>query len=118
MTFHRHSMNNKNRKREWSEEEMEWLKQNYATTTDHKLRTHLHMSQERLTRLAKEFGLKKEKVEQRSGLFTPKKKTKKVLHQDEESTDFCMDCQKYCKGGICGKTGKEVGALWQKKCFE
>ena len=99
---------------------MEWLKQNYATTTDHKLRTHLHMSQERLTRLAKEFGLKKEMVDpDRVGLFTTKKKkTKKVLHQDEESTDFCMDCQKYVKGGICGKTGKEVGALWQKKCFK
>jgi hypothetical protein len=108
---------NKNRKREWSEEEMEWLKENYPYMTDYKLRTHLHMSQERLIKLAKEFGWQKVNHPANVGLFTPKKKTKKVLHQEEDSQGYCMDCSFYRPGGLCKKTGKDVGALWMKKCF-
>ena len=49
-----------------------------------------------------------------------KKPTKKTKHQweDENVSGYCLDCCHYVKGGICSKSGKWVGALWQKKCFE
>ena len=46
-------------------------------------------------------------------------KTKERFLWKDEGTkeDRCMDCSHYAYGGLCSKTGKWVGALWQKKCF-
>ena len=63
---------------------------------------------------AEELGLKKI-VLKPSAVKTSK--DRKVLWMDENACgSYCQDCIRYHKGK-CEKTGKEVGALWQKKCF-
>lgn len=103
------------RERIFSSEEIEWLKANYATKSDHACRTYLHISYERLWLIATELGLEKKPI------ILPKtapKKTKKVLYMDQSvSINFCIDCIRYREGGFCSKTGKPIGALWQKECF-
>lgn len=102
------------RPREWTPEEIEWLKENYPIKTDHSCRMHLHISYERLYEKAEELGLKKI-VLKPSAVKTSK--DRKVLWIDENACgSYCQDCIRYHKGK-CEKTGKEVGALWQKKCF-
>lgn len=106
------------RPREWTPEEIEWLKTNYPIKSDHICRMHLHISYERLYEKADELGLKKEiprKVEEINK--TPNKK--KVVWIDETACGgYCQDCRDYVHGGLCSKTNRWVGALWQKKCFK
>lgn len=99
-------------------EQIAWLKENYAKTSDNRCRNVLGITFKRLWALADEFGLVKDKPTDfeilRQEQIKPRNKT---LHLEDTSQGYCLDCEKYIKGGICGKSGKWVGALWQKKCF-
>lgn len=101
----------------WTPEEIAWLSENYPIKSDHDCRIHLHISYEKLYQKVDELGLvkiKKRRVEEVNK--TPNKK--KVLWIDDgHKNRFCMECKTYLNGGICTRTGKPVGALWQKKCF-
>lgn len=107
------------RQREWTSEEIEWLKENYPVKSDHVCRLHLHISYKRLWLKVEELGLKKVKPTD----FEVEKKVhvkcrKRRLYEDEDSLKgYCLDCIHYIAGGKCKNSGKDVGALWQKKCF-
>jgi hypothetical protein len=102
--------------REWTPEEIKWLKENYPIQSDHNCRTHLHISTYRLRLMAKEMGLQKE-VHNRSNANPVKKKKKSSVCLDADAIGYCQDCVCYVPGGFCNETKKETGALWQKKCF-
>ena len=92
------------------------MKDNYPTKPNYVCREHLHICYERLRLLVNELGLQKEK----SGKVKVKlynRPKKKNQYEDEISKGYCLNCLFYLNGGVCGKTGKEVGALWKKKCF-
>lgn len=105
--------------RKWTAEELEWLKENYPTKSDHYCRTHLHTSYKMLWQTAEELGLVKVKPTdfEKNKEVQVIKCSKKTAHYDEGARGYCMDCPHYSKGAICSKTGKEIGALWQKKCY-
>ena len=107
--------------REWSEEEIEWLKANYGTLSDCKCRLKLRISYKRLWEKAEELGLEKKKKRKTEMSTTDLAKLphrgKKRIHIDEGAEKYCQDCKFYISGGTCKKTGKDVGGLWQKKCF-
>lgn len=101
------------RKREFTPEELDWLRENYPITTDYVCRTHLHICNERLLRLVAEMGLQKRII-----IKERKPRPKVYIYLDDKAPGgFCMDCNKYVPGGQCGRNGKEVGALWIKRCF-
>lgn len=107
------------RKREWTSEEIEWLKENYPVKSDHVCRTHLHISYKRLWLKVEELGLIKAKptefeVEKKVQV---KCKKRRLFEDDDSPKGYCQDCIRYAAGGRCAKKGKGVGALWQKKCF-
>ena len=108
-----------NKKRNLSEEKIEWLKKNYATTSAHNCIKYMHIGYKRLWELAAEYGLQKEKPtdfeKDKKVQIKPKCKT---LHEDEGSIRFCIDCTHYQIGAICQRSGQGVGALWKKKCFK
>ena len=105
--------------KEFTPEQIEWLKENYPKISDHKCRLHLKISYKRLWMLAEQLGLQKEKpTELETEKKVPVKTQKKRLYEDENAKDYCIDCTRYRYGGICEKTGKWVGALWMKKCFK
>ena len=105
--------------REWTDEEIQWLKENYPTQSDHKCRTKLGISYKRLWMKAEELGLEKVKPSdfEAARQVQVTKASKKRYFYDEGAQGYCQDCKLYLNA-ICGKTGKDVGALWQKKCFE
>ena len=104
------------REKIWTPEELEWLKENYPIKSDYDCRTYLHVSRYRLIHKVMEMGLKKRRMTTQYTLVPTKKRL--CVWLDEGSSGFCRDCSKYVMGGICEKNGKEIGALWQKKCFK
>lgn len=105
------------KKCKWTLEEIQWLKENFATKTDHFCRNHLHVSYKRLWEKAEELGLKKEKPSDFEKDRQVQVKTKKkCLHEDENAQNYCLTCTYYLHGGLCTKTQRWVGALWKKKC--
>ena len=89
----------------------QWLIENYANLSNKECRAQLGCEYGRLKELVKECGL------------TWKSDTKAAQHKmsrycDEASGHYCMDCKRYRTNGICGKDGRDIGALWQKKCFK
>lgn len=104
--------------RVWTSEEEQWLKENYATTTDNACKAYLKTTFQQIWIKADELGLKKDKpTDFEKARTLAKKASKKCLHQDEVFLNYCMDCIHYQPGGVCKKTKKDVGALWMKKCF-
>lgn len=99
-------------RRELTPEDIEWLKENYPKLSDKKCLSHLHISTYRLWELAEKFGLKKDKPRKKNV-----DKPKKEQNIDGSLFNYCIDCTLYRYGGICQKSGKWVGALWQKECF-
>lgn len=99
-------------KRKYTEEQLEWFRKNYPTQTDKFIRLTLHMGISTIKRLAAEMNL--EKVEEEKAAPPPKPK----YFCDEGSSGFCQDCKFYVKNGKCEDSNKEIGALWQKKCFK
>ena len=97
-----------------TQEDIEWVRENYLTTSTRAAAAYLKIGYRRLKEITEELGLHKKPVE-----VKPKeKKKKKVLHEDEDTKGYCMDCKIYQYGGICAKSDKWVGALWRKKCFK
>ena len=105
------------RQREWTPEEVEWLKENYPIKSDRFCRIQLHVCWIRLREKVKELGLQKA-GEIKVRATTEKPAVKNPVWHDEGCERYCMECLRYHPGGGCQKTGKEVGALWQKKCFK
>lgn len=97
----------------WTDEEVQWLKENYADHTTQYCVLHLHAGAKRILKKAAELGLtKKEKPKKPK---KPKRKTEGI-HIDEGAQYYCMDCACYQKGGYCTRKKADVGALWLKKC--
>jgi len=104
------------RDRVFTQGEIEWLTENYPIKSNYFCRTYLHISNTRLLNKAKELGLEKVKGKH-SEVRKPKPKKSPYYKDTDAPGGYCMDCRRYCKL-TCKKTGREVGALWQKKCFK
>ena len=100
------------RGKQFTDEDRQWLKDNYPHLSNKQCMVHFGCGSERLKTLVEECGL-----EYKLQVLTPKKKKKPIWIDNDNCTSFCLDCKDYIKTGICGKTGKDVGALWKKKCF-
>lgn len=104
------------RKKEFTAEQIEWFKANYEIAPINESRRYMKVGYDRIAELAEELGLK---VKERKPLSTIKKKEKPKIYYDADAPgNYCIDCKYYRSEGICLKTGKEIGALWQKKCFK
>ena len=98
---------------EITDEHREWLKENYAHLSNKQCRKHIGCGYDRLKKLVAELGL-----QWRTEIKSKGVKVKKCLSDQILDGNYCQDCKRYIANGICGKTGKDIGALWQKKCFE
>lgn len=115
--------------RKLTDEQAEWLKENYAEKTNHECRKHLRIGYYTLVAIAEQMGLVKvakvRKAEIRVKSNEPfksdaPKSKKRLFFYDEGNVSYCMDCRHYKTGGTCIRTEREsvVGALWQKNCFK
>lgn len=103
--------------REFTEEEKQWLIENYPVKKQKDCARYLHCSDGVIRRLAKELGL----YEYRKTYDkNPIKKAKQggLMEINQESQGYCLDCSLYRVGGICGNNGRETGALHKKNCFK
>ena len=97
--------------------EVEWLKEHFPTHTNNFCRRHLGIGYDRFLKIIQELKLERPKGTHGNLVDLIVYKKKKV-HIDEEAKGYCLDCLNYREGGICIKSGKWVGALWEKKCFK
>lgn len=104
------------RPRVWTPEEEQWLRDNYPTKSDISCRKYLHVSRHHMMLKVQELGLIKKRNPQYS--LIPVKKRQCVWLDENSSGGYCMNCTDYVSGGTCCNGGKEVGALWQKRCFK
>lgn len=95
----------------WTDEEIQWLKDNFADNTTHYCVKVLHAGVRRILAKAQELGLTKRLPPK------PEKKVKPPIYLDERAQGYCMDCAEYKEGGYCTNKKTEVGALWKKKCY-
>jgi hypothetical protein len=97
----------------WTDEEVQWLKDNYPNHTTQFCIQQLHVGARRILKKAAELGLQKEEKPKK-----PKKPKRKTdgIHIDEGAQHYCMECACYQVGGYCTRKKMEVGALWLKKC--
>lgn len=103
--------------RVFTDEDRDWLKDNYPHLSNTSCLKKLKCGFESLKKLIAECGLEYHNQTNPNTKFIAKKENKFVW-SDKDATERCMDCKRYMQGGICSKTGKDVGALWQKRCFE
>lgn len=104
-------------KRVFTEEDRKWLVKFYPLQTAKQCMHHFHCTREKLRELVEDCGMKyRGHKNEKKVKKTPVKPRNKW--QDEGATRFCIDCRHYNPNGICGKSMKEVGALWQRKCFK
>ena len=97
---------------EFTQEHRDWLRDNYPLLSNKQCRKYLGCGFDRLKVLVEELGMEWK-------TYTPAAKIRMERHHDREANGgYCIDCKRYREGGICGKNGKEIGALWQKKCFK
>lgn len=102
-----------------TEEQLQWLRENFDKYSNHKLRVSLHTTEKRLVRLMAEMNLVRTERAKGQRLPIAKKVKKKYVYLDEDAPgQYCRQCLYYQQGGICKKFSKDVGALWQKRCFE
>lgn len=96
-------------------EDRDWLKENYPHLSNTACQRHLKCAIESLKKLVAECGL----TYKGANTNVVVKKEKNPIWQDAGTKGcVCLDCDNYVHGGLCSKTGKWVGALWQKKCFK
>ena len=93
------------------------MRENYPTKSDHDCRVYLKISPQRLVAKAKELGLAKKRDTSTYSLI-PIKRRKCIWFDEGSFGQYCMNCSAYVIGGTCDNNGKEVGALWQKRCFK
>ena len=107
------------RPREWTTEDLDWLTDNYPHKTEAFCANHFQVSIYAVRKKAKELQLKrvfyKRDKQKEKKLFAIK--IKSPVYMDAYAKGHCLDCVYYLSEGNCSKTGREVGALWQKKCF-
>jgi hypothetical protein len=107
-------------KREFVPKDIEWLKENYSSLKNIECCNHLKCSYSMLRKLVESIGMQYNSPRRKDGkvvIYKPKEKV--PIYQDKDATGgFCQDCSFYQPGGFCKKTKKDVGALWQKKCFK
>ena len=101
----------------FTDEDRDWLKENYPHLSNNTCIKHLKCGYESLKRLLAECGLKHRNQTHINTRFKAKKEKKFLWLDVGAEGERCMDCKSYVKGGTCFKTGKDIGALWQKKCF-
>lgn len=97
--------------REFSAEEKQWVIDHYLKVKQKDIAKYLNCSPILIRRLVKELGIwrKPENV---------KAKMERIPDSMHSEGDrYCIECCHYVKGGTCGKNGKIIGALHQKKCF-
>lgn len=97
----------------FTEEDRQWLKDNYPLLSNKKCQKHFDCGYEVLKKLVAECGM----VYRNLSHDNTKPKAKHAWYDDEVCKGYCMDCKHYVQSCKCSKTGKEIGALWQKKCF-
>lgn len=102
-------------KKEFTEQEKQWLIDNYPTTKQSECAKHLMVSDTVIIRLVKELGLKKIR---KPGIIGKKSEKKKLLGIFDGQKGYCIDCIYYEVGGKCLRTGKDTGALNRKVCFK
>ena len=98
--------------RVFTEEEKEWLRENFAKMSRADCGRYLQVSGNTIRKLAIKLGIYQEKKK-------PVKVTKNVVPEILISGEgYCQDCILYKVGGICGKNGRTTGALHRKNCFK
>ena len=100
--------------RQFTEEEKQWLIEHYHTLKQKDCARHLHCSGGVIRRVAKELGIYEYRKTYDN---TEANKAKKAVSKQTNQGN-CMDCVLYKAGGICGKNGRETGALHKKNCFK
>lgn len=98
----------------FTDEDRDWLKENYPHLSNKKCLLHFKCGYESLKKLVHDCGLDYKDANKYSKKLDKKTKCE---WKDEKVCGYCIDCSHYAKGGICSINGKLVGALWQKKCF-
>jgi hypothetical protein len=106
------------RERVFTGEDREWIKENYPHLTNTACVKALKCSYNSLKRLVKDCGLDYKCQSNTNTKFIAKKAMRFVWLDAGAKGERCMDCKRYVRGGICSRTGRDVGALWQKNCFE
>lgn len=100
------------KERHLSEEEKDWLRENYYTKTSRECAKYLLASKSLLAKWVKELGLRKR-------FNAPEVKDKIYCKAVVEyGKGYCIDCKHYVVGGTCGDTGRITGALHKKSCFK
>ena len=94
-----------------TESEVQWLIDNRSMSQE-KCAAALGVTRHTISAYLTELGLNKPRA--KPGLT---KKQKKRLIVDS-GNGYCIDCKHYKVGGICGKNGKDTGALRKKECFK
>ena len=103
--------------RQFTEEEKQWLIEHYHTLKQKDCARHLHCSGGVIRRVAKELGIYEyRKTYDNTEANKAQKAVSKQTNQGNQG--YCMDCALYKAGGICGKNGRETGALHKKNCFK
>lgn len=104
------------KKSELTSEHREWLLTNYAHMSNRQCCKYIGCGYERLKRFVGECGLvwQSDRARHES---KPKQEPKLIYLDKNAPGGYCMDCKRYKGEGRCDKTGKDVGALWKKKCF-
>ena len=102
--------------REFTDEDRQWITENYPHLSNAKCLEHLKCGYRAFKRLVEECNLSyrdANKYKKKSNEASAKSKW-----QDNACERYCIDCSFYFREGRCAKTGKGVGALWQKECFK
>ena len=103
------------RKKEFTAEQIEWFKENFPTGNINVVRAKMGVTIGRLYELAEEWGVERKK--ERKGKYLPAGHKRLLYFDPDAPGNYCINCDRYIPGGVCRKTGKEVGGLWQKRCF-
>jgi hypothetical protein len=105
-------------KKELTEEEREYLCENFGWVKADEIAKHLQVSYSTVRRYAKSLGLIRDiphRKKQPGQIINKKPKHNAPIH--EEGYEYCLYCSLYRVGGTCERDGKPTGALHQKSCF-
>lgn len=106
--------------REFTEEEKQWLRDNYAQMKQRECARHLHCSDNVIRRAVKELGIfeARKTYDQKPKQSKKEKKAAVIKSMNDSGEGYCLDCFYYLAGGHCTKTGRDTGALNKKQCFK
>jgi hypothetical protein len=103
-------------RREFNDEDRKWIIENYPHLTNREAREHLQCGYDKLKAwvIACGYEYKGARLPDKSKQVV---KVKSQWRDEDACGGYCMECVHYKTGGECRKTGRSVGALWQKRCF-